>query len=88
MTLLLTAAAAGLAYFGHNTTVAAVTALAGAVVSWAEFTDIERKLQRYSTVVRSIKKLISWWDSLGQSAFSVSVGFLRTHFLRVLVGRP
>merc|ERR550514_525603 len=66
MMLLMTAVAAGLAYFGNNTFVVCCTALGATVVSWAEFADKERKLERYTTVVRSIKKLCSWWDSLGQ----------------------
>lgn len=64
MTLLCAAVAAVLAYFSYPGYVAAVTALSGALLSWMEFTDVERKLERYTTVVRSLKKHMSWWDIL------------------------
>eukprot|EP00964_Phaeocystis_antarctica_P124116 scaffold87806_cov63-Phaeocystis_antarctica.AAC.5 len=41
-----------------------VTSLAGAVVSWSEFSETERKIERYTRAVRSIKKVLSWWDVL------------------------
>lgn len=64
ITLICAATAAVLAYFSYPAYVVAVTAFSGAVLSWMEFTDIEKKLERYTTVVRSIKKHMSWWSSL------------------------
>eukprot|EP00747_Dinoflagellata_sp_TGD_P085038 gnl/TRDRNA2_/TRDRNA2_162744_c1_seq1.p1 gnl/TRDRNA2_/TRDRNA2_162744_c1~~gnl/TRDRNA2_/TRDRNA2_162744_c1_seq1.p1 ORF type:complete len:569 (+),score=89.75 gnl/TRDRNA2_/TRDRNA2_162744_c1_seq1:254-1960(+) len=66
VTLACAAVATFLAYFSHNAMVAAVSALSAAVISWSEFTDVDRKLERYAMVVRSAKKLMSWWDSLSE----------------------
>merc|ERR1712146_706321 len=41
-----------------------MSALASAITSWTEFIDTGRKLERYSTAIREIKKLIAWWESL------------------------
>lgn len=46
--------------------VAAVSALTAAITSWSEFTDVGRKLERYSSAIHSIKKHVDCWDSLGQ----------------------
>lgn len=61
----MTTIGAGLAYFEFSPYVAMTTALAGAVTSWCEFTDVERKIGRYSTCVRNIKQMEAWWESLG-----------------------
>ena len=46
--------------------VTVATAAATAVTSWAEFSEDSRKVERYSSAVNSLKKLLSWWDSLGE----------------------
>jgi hypothetical protein len=51
-------------YYGLQGAVAALSALAGAFTSWSEFCDVGRKLERYSNSIRSIKKLLAWWESL------------------------
>ena len=33
-------------------------------MSWSEFSETERKIERYTRAVRSIKKVLSWWDVL------------------------
>jgi hypothetical protein len=65
LALTMTTAGAGLAYFEFSPYVALTTAIAGAVTSWCEFTDVERKIGRYSTCVRNIKQIEAWWESLG-----------------------
>ncbi len=42
------------------------TAAATAVTSWAEFSEDARKVERYSSAVNSLEKLLSWWHSLGE----------------------
>ena len=46
--------------------VTVATAAATAVTSWAEFSEDSRKVERYSSAINSLKKLLSWWDSLGE----------------------
>ena len=43
-----------------------VTALTGAITSWVEFSDTERKVERYTTAKRQMRKLLSWWKHLGE----------------------
>ena len=44
-----------------------VTSAAAALTSWTEFADIGRKTERYTRAVRSLKALLSWWDSLTEA---------------------
>ena len=62
--LLCTASSAVLSYLDLASWVIGVTSLAGAVVSWSEFSETARKIERYTRAVRSIKKVLSWWDVL------------------------
>ena len=62
--LLCTASSAVLSYLDLASWVIGVTSLAGAVVSWSEFSETERKIERYTRAVRSVKKALSWWDVL------------------------
>ena len=62
--LLCTASSAVLSYLDLASWVIGVTSLAGAVVSWSEFSETERKIERYTRAVRSVKKVLSWWDVL------------------------
>ena len=41
-----------------------VTVLAGSLISWSEFSETGRKIERYSRAIRSLKKVLSWWDVL------------------------
>ena len=62
--LLCTSSSAVLSYLDLASWVIGVTSLAGAVVSWSEFSETARKIERYTRAVRSIKKVLSWWDVL------------------------
>merc|ERR1712113_754715 len=57
-------AAAVLAYLDLAPLVLGATALSGAVLSWSEFSEIVRKIERYTRAVRALKKLCSWWHVL------------------------
>jgi len=46
--------------------VAVLSAVAAAATSWGEFSDMDRKLARYTNAIRAIKNLHTWWLSLGQ----------------------
>merc|ERR1711861_73750 len=56
--------AAFLGYFELSQFVGMVTAIVSAVTSWSEFTDVGRKVSRYSGVIRSLRKTKAWWESL------------------------
>jgi len=64
-TVLLGIVASVLARFEELTWVSIMTAGATAVMSWTEFSDASRKVERYSSAVVNLKKLLSWWKSLG-----------------------
>ena len=53
-----------LSYFRLTAYVIAITSFASAVVSWSEFSETGRKLERYSSAVRSLKKVVAWWQTL------------------------
>ena len=59
-----TAASAVLAHLELSSFLIGVTAFAGSVISWSEFSETGRKIERYTRAVRSLKKLLSWWDIL------------------------
>jgi hypothetical protein len=40
-------------------------AAAAAVTTWIEFSDVVRKVERYSNAVNSLKQLMAWWKVLG-----------------------
>ena len=40
--------------------------VAAGMISWQEFADTNRKIERFSGAVRGIKNLISWWSSLSE----------------------
>ena len=63
--LLLGVAASVLARYEHLSLVTVTTAAATAFTSWAEFSDAQRKVERYSSAVVALKKLLSWWRALG-----------------------
>jgi len=64
LVFLCSTASVALAYFQFTTYVAIISSLAGAITSWAEFTDASRKVQRYTTAVRGLKNINAWWESL------------------------
>eukprot|EP00931_Biecheleriopsis_adriatica_P105153 TRINITY_DN79725_c0_g1_i1.p1 TRINITY_DN79725_c0_g1~~TRINITY_DN79725_c0_g1_i1.p1 ORF type:complete len:938 (+),score=120.38 TRINITY_DN79725_c0_g1_i1:158-2971(+) len=55
-----------LAYAKLNDWVVMITSAAGLVTTWNEFSDAARKTERYTRAVSSLKKLLSWWSSLGE----------------------
>ena len=44
--------------------VVAVTAAAGSLTSWIEFTDFKSKAHRYNSATTSLKNILNWWDSI------------------------
>jgi hypothetical protein len=63
--LSLTASGALLAYLSLTIGVVIVIIICSALISCAtEFSDISKKVERYTRAVRSMKKLLSWWDVL------------------------
>ena len=55
-----------LAHYQMLAFVMIATAAATGVTSWAEFSEDARKVERYSSAVNGLKKLLNWWDSLGE----------------------
>jgi hypothetical protein len=43
-----------------------VSSTAAAITAWVEFSDLGQKVERYSAAIRSIKNLLSWWNSLSE----------------------
>merc|ERR1719191_2419450 len=62
--LLCTTMSAVLAYLDLAFIVIGVTALSGAFVSWSEFSEAVRKIERYTGALRGLKNMHSWWDVL------------------------
>ena len=36
------------------------------ITSWSEFSDTSRKMERYSRAHMQLKKLLAWWEALGE----------------------
>jgi hypothetical protein len=49
-----------LTYYGFPAYVAIISSVGSAITSWQEFTDTGRKIERYTSAVRSIKNLHTW----------------------------
>lgn len=64
LAIMCTTTGAVFGYYGMEGFVAGMSAIAGAITAWTEFIDVGRKLERYSSAIRSIKKIIAWWESL------------------------
>ena len=64
LTFVCTTAGAVLAYSGQSQYVAIISATATAISSWMAFERLQERLQRYTTTVRSLENLLSWWASL------------------------
>lgn len=60
----LSAATSVLSVMGQLNWITAVTGLASAVTSWSEFSDANAKVERYTSTVNGLKKLLIWWNHL------------------------
>jgi len=56
--------ASSIAFFGYADIVVVVTAAGASITSYLEFSDTQRKIERYTRAVRAIKKLLNWWTTL------------------------
>merc|ERR1719345_369012 len=65
-TLLMAMVCTVLAFYGAMAYVAAVTVLAAAAVSWAEFNQLQDKVSRYNHTIIVIHELVVWWSSLDE----------------------
>ena len=57
-------AASALAYLKLADFVVVVSAAGAAVTSYLEFADTQRKIERYTSAVRSLQKTLNWWTTL------------------------
>ena len=55
-----------LARYEFTLYVVMVTSLAAAVTSWQEFSDTQRKTERYTRAVTQLRDLLDWWRSLSE----------------------
>jgi hypothetical protein len=53
-----------LAFYDFAIWVGMLSSFTSAVVAWTEFSGTEKKLDRYSNIVISLKSINLWWDSL------------------------
>merc|ERR1712194_493727 len=60
----LTTVSSILAYLDAAMYVVCATAFSGAILSWIEYSEMARKIERYTRAVRALKKLQSWWEVL------------------------
>ena len=65
-TLLMAAVCTVLAAYDYIAFVAAVSVLAAAAVSWAEFNQLQDKVSRYNHTIIVIHELVVWWSSLDE----------------------
>ena len=68
------------AYLEQYTWAVVVTAVSAALTSWAEFTDVARKLERYTRAVIELENLVTRWKGLSEvdRASTVSISRLVT----------
>jgi len=65
MTLVMvTATSTILSYLEKSPYVIVVTTLGGTIISWTEFSETAKKIERYARAIRSLKILLFWWDVL------------------------
>merc|ERR1719277_2479650 len=64
--LMLGLCSALLAHFEYAEQVALVAALNTIMTSWMEFSDYFNKIERYTSTVISLRKLLDWWDSMSE----------------------
>eukprot|EP00928_Gymnodinium_smaydae_P018142 TRINITY_DN16905_c0_g2_i1.p1 TRINITY_DN16905_c0_g2~~TRINITY_DN16905_c0_g2_i1.p1 ORF type:complete len:1211 (-),score=206.07 TRINITY_DN16905_c0_g2_i1:188-3775(-) len=72
------ATSAILAFMKQTPWVAVVTSFAGALTSWAGFSGLSSKVERYSGTIRGIKDLERWWLTLSpvEQSSSLNIGEL------------
>jgi len=61
---LLSVSASALSYFGFANYVVISTSACTAITSYLEYADTQRKVERYSSAVNSIIKLLNWWATI------------------------
>ena len=66
LTLSCTVAASIIARFGLSSYVTLITAFATGITSWQEFSDVERKMERYTRAIAAIENLLSQWDATSE----------------------
>ena len=59
-------AASVLARYEETLYVVLVTAFGAAITSWSEFSDTQRKTERYTRCVHALRDLLDWWRCLGE----------------------
>ena len=64
VTIIGSLAGAVMAVTPYATFVGVLSALTSAVIAWTEFSGTQKKLDRYSDIVLSLKLVQLWWDSL------------------------
>ena len=57
--------------------VAIVSTTATAVTSWMAFEALGERLVRYTTTVRALENLLSWWTSLGEYGVTTEANITR-----------
>lgn len=77
ITFICTTAGAVLAYSGQSQYVAIISATATAISSWMAFEQLQQRLQRYTTTVRSLENLLSWWASLNDISKAAEANITR-----------
>ena len=64
-----------LAFYDFAIWVGILSSCTGAVVAWCEFSGTEKKLDRYSNIVISLKSIKLWWNSLPEVCCVIISGF-------------
>jgi hypothetical protein len=62
--LVMGVACAALSHYEVISLVTLVSASASILTSWTEFSDIERKVERYSSTLVALENVLAWWYSL------------------------
>ena len=63
---LLTTAASAVSAYGLSVWALVIASAAAALTSWTEFSDIGRKIERYTRAVVDLENLVSRWKSLAE----------------------
>jgi hypothetical protein len=53
-----------LAFYDYSAWVSVLSSLTAAVIAWTEFSGTEKKLDRYSSIIQSLKSIHLWWECL------------------------
>ena len=62
--IIVTATSTVLSYLEMSQYVIVIIALGVTIISWTEFSETAKKIERYARAIRSMKMLLSWWDVL------------------------